>query len=352
MGHLKSYCPKTQASSSKTVWYPTLKVHSDTGFVCTMESEHVDNVYTGSSENAGAPAVDESEAPSEVHSEGESYVLSPCDQTLGAAAGANGLSCQHGTHVRGIHGGMVVVPGSCKQVLSDGCVADIGVDSNVVDSVVVAEGDTEEVTLLSHDFMCAAEVTSEAISNVIPTVKGRLKEHISFWKEELVAPQSALSISESGYALPLKSEPPVRSQKNQPSAYFRSEFVQTSIEELLVRGCIKQIDLKPHICSPLSVVENSSGKLRLVVNLRYLNKYLWNQKFKYEDLRTALLLLERNDYLFSFDLKSDYYHVDVAEAHQRFLGIEWGGAYYMFTVLPFGLSTACYVFTKLLRPLV
>ena len=33
----------------------------------------------------------------------------------------------------------------------------------------------------------------------------------------------------------------------------------------------------------------------------------------------------------------------------KFLGIEWGGAYYVFTVLPFGLSTACYVFTKLLR---
>ena len=101
IGHLKSYCPKTQASSSKTVWYPPLKVHSDTGFVCSMELEHVDNVCTGSSENAGMPAVDESEAPSEVHSEGESYVLSPCDQTLGAASGANGLSCQHGTHAWG-----------------------------------------------------------------------------------------------------------------------------------------------------------------------------------------------------------------------------------------------------------
>ena len=86
MGHLKNYCPKTQASSSKTVWYPPPKVHSDTGFVCSTESEHVDNVCTCSSEKAGMPAVDESEAPSEVHSEGESYVLSPCDQAFGAAA--------------------------------------------------------------------------------------------------------------------------------------------------------------------------------------------------------------------------------------------------------------------------
>ena len=354
-GHLKSYCPKNQASSSKAVWYPPFKVHSDTGLECGIELvHHSDNVC--SSELVALPMVHQLEVsePAEVSSERELHVLSNLsigDQVLDAA---DGSSRQHGgigghVHVQEIHGGMVVVPGSCKEVLLDGRAADI---SNVVDSVVVAEGDLEEVLSPACEVTCAAEVTSEAISSDMTTVKGRLKEHVSFWKEELVAPQSVLSIIESGYALPLKSEPPRWSQKNQPSAYLRSEFVQTSIDELLVGGCIKLRELKPHICSPLSVVENSTGKLRLVINLRYLNKYLWKQKFKYEDLRTAMLLLERNDYLFSFDLKSGYHHVDIAEAHQKFLGIEWGGAYYVFTVLPFGLSTACYVFTKLMRPLV
>ena len=36
----------------------------------------------------------------------------------------------------------------------------------------------------------------------------------------------------------------------------------------------------------------------------------------------------------------------------RHLGFEWKGDYFVFTVLPFGLATACYVFTKVLRPLV
>ena len=44
--------------------------------------------------------------------------------------------------------------------------------------------------------------------------------------------------------------------------------------------------------------------------------------------------------------------VDIAVVHQKYLGFAWGGCYYVFTVLPFGLSTACYMFTKLLRPLV
>ena len=65
-----------------------------------------------------------------------------------------------------------------------------------------------------------------------------------------------------------------------------------------------------------------------------------------------MLLFEKGDFLFSFDLKSGYHHVDIAKIHQKYLGFSWQGAYYVFTVLPFGLSTACYMFTKLLRPLV
>lgn len=34
------------------------------------------------------------------------------------------------------------------------------------------------------------------------------------------------------------------------------------------------------------------------------------------------------------------------------MGFQWEGEYFLFTVLPFGLSTACYVFTMVLRPLV
>ena len=39
----------------------------------------------------------------------------------------------------------------------------------------------------------------------------------------------------------------------------------------------------------------------------------------------------------------------------KYLGFIWSKgeakAFYVFTVLPFGLTTACYVFTKLLQPL-
>ena len=65
-----------------------------------------------------------------------------------------------------------------------------------------------------------------------------------------------------------------------------------------------------------------------------------------------MLLLEKGDFLFSFDLKSGYHHVDIAEVHHKYLGFSWCQKWFVFTVLPFGLCTACYLFTKLLRPLV
>ena len=44
--------------------------------------------------------------------------------------------------------------------------------------------------------------------------------------------------------------------------------------------------------------------------------------------------------------------MDIAQEHRKYLGFVWQGEYYVFTVLPFGLASACYIFTKILWPLV
>ena len=76
------------------------------------------------------------------------------------------------------------------------------------------------------------------------------------------------------------------------------------------------------------------------------------QTFKYEDLRVVMTLFEPGEWMFSFDLKSGYHHIDVAQKHRKYLGFSWEGIVYRFAVLPFGLSSAPYVFTILMCPLV
>ena len=187
-------------------------------------------------------------------------------------------------------------------------------------------------------------------------VQGRLCKCITFWEQELKATAPVLDWIRVGYKLPLLTEPGAYHRANAKSALINSEFVTKAITELEENRCIRKVKERPQVCSPLSVVANSKGKKRLVLDLRYLNQFLLKEKFKYEDLRTAMLMFERGDLLVTFDLKSGYHHVDIHEKHWTYLGFEWQidskSQYYVFTVLPFGLATACYVFTKLLRPLV
>ena len=57
--------------------------------------------------------------------------------------------------------------------------------------------------------------------------------------------------------------------------------------------------------------------------------------------------------MFTFDLKSRYHHIDIFVEHWQYLGFSWienGVTYfYVFVVLPFGLSTAGQIFTKVCR---
>ena len=69
-----------------------------------------------------------------------------------------------------------------------------------------------------------------------------------------------------------------------------------------------------------------------------------------------LLIDPIQSWLFSFDIKSGYHHIDIFENDQEFLRFSWPYQgkvrYFKFTVLPFGLATGPYIFTKVMRPLV
>ena len=61
--------------------------------------------------------------------------------------------------------------------------------------------------------------------------------------------------------------------------------------------------------------------------------------------------------MFSFDFKSGYHHIEIFEEHWQYLGFAWPDddgitRFYVFVVLPFGLATAGYIFTKVCRVLV
>ena len=187
-------------------------------------------------------------------------------------------------------------------------------------------------------------------------MKGNLRHNIKFWKS-IGAPYYILSLIENGYKLPFVSLPEPVKLRNNKSARLHADFVDQAIHELVFSGRICVVAQKPLVVNPLSVAKQPCGKKRLILDLRHVNKCLVKQRVKYEDWKFALAYFTKGSYMFSFDLKSGYHHVEISQDYQTYLGFSWEASdsgdeiFYVFTVLPFGLSTALYVFTKLLKPL-
>lgn len=138
---------------------------------------------------------------------------------------------------------------------------------------------------------------------------------------------------------------------NHVSALDEEDFVSSEIKKLVETSCVVESKVCPTVCSPLSVVSNSKGKKRLVLDLRGVNQFLAERKFKYKGLNLIPDLCDQGDFFFTFDLKSAYHHVDIHPDCWTYLGFSWvmpdsNRKFFMFRVLPFGLSTACYVFQR------
>ena len=186
------------------------------------------------------------------------------------------------------------------------------------------------------------------------SAKGHLKSHYELWESVLGTSQFVTSMIREGYRLPFSEYPTPCFLKNNRSAFKHPEFVVTAIEELLCNNCIVEHEFPPYCVNPLTVAEGKN--IRLVIDLRHVTAFASKVKFKYEDLRSLSEVLEENHCFFTRDLKSGYHHVDIFADHQKYLGFSWiingKPRYFCFPVLSFGLTSACYCFTKLMKPLV
>lgn len=219
-----------------------------------------------------------------------------------------------------------------------------------------------DVDALSNNDCCNYEFTQDSPveyeENCKPVrVKGRLRSHINFW-QHIGASKFILDTISRGYIIPFVTTPKRARFCNNKTAFEHSDFVTSAISELVQAGLVKQCMSPPTVVNPLSVSVQSSGKKRLILDLRYPNESVRKSKITFEDSKSMLNVLTDcpQNWLYSFDIKSGYHHVDIFPDDWQFLGFSWvfNGVckYYVFTVLPFGLSTGPYIFTKIMRPLV
>ena len=140
---------------------------------------------------------------------------------------------------------------------------------------------------------------------------------------------------------------------------MHGNFVNEAINELLADNRVSEVQdaAQLHNINPLYVAVQPSGKKRLILDLQNINSCLKKYGFKYEVNEKALEYFVLRGFFTKFDLQSGFHHIKIFLPHRHYLGFarNFGVGvvrYFTFNVLPFGLSIAPYIFTKLLRPLV
>lgn len=160
----------------------------------------------------------------------------------------------------------------------------------------------------------------------------------------------------SGYRIPFVRTPhqwrarPTVVQEGRPT-----ELMREAIRSLISKGAVLRVNPCPQqFISTLFLVEKGSGtgEFRPVINLKALNRFLPKEKFKMEGLHTARSLLRQGDYMMKLDLKDAYYAVPIHQESRKYLRFQFEGTTFEFRCLPFGLSLAPRVFTRILRPIV
>ena len=157
-----------------------------------------------------------------------------------------------------------------------------------------------------------------------------------------------------GYQLEFLEEPfqwhkPHPPQFNQEHA----QIIETEVSQLVENGVVVKVRHHPEegFHPTVFLVLKKEGGQRPVINLKELNKFIRTQHFKMEGIHTLRDLLQPGDWLMKVDLKDAYFTIPIHSDHRKYLRFLAQRKVYQFTFLPFGLSSAPWVFTKTLKPI-
>ena len=141
-----------------------------------------------------------------------------------------------------------------------------------------------------------------------------------------------------------------------PSALIDQSVIDEKLAQDLAIGRIVQITNPslPFISSPLGPVPKHDGGFRKIHHLSYprghsVNDYIANEAspLSYTSLQrifSRVLATGRHAVLIKRDVRDAFRNIPVAPHMQWLLGFLWRGHYYQETCLPFGLSTAPFIF--------
>jgi hypothetical protein len=157
-----------------------------------------------------------------------------------------------------------------------------------------------------------------------------------------------------GISLHFNQEAPSFTIPNRPLSEEEAVWIRKEVDRLLLNRCISNTTTPPRCISPIFLVPKAGEeKFRLIFDLSTLNQYLFESpSVRYGGISKFQKIFHSGDVAVKLDLKAGYHHFQMAPSARPFLGFQFEGKFYVWNVLPFGLSLAPKIFTLLLSPVV
>jgi hypothetical protein len=141
--------------------------------------------------------------------------------------------------------------------------------------------------------------------------------------------------------------------ENSTSCEQHAGFVQGELANFCSLGALVPWDQQKHgdpVVHPMSVaVHPTTGKLRLCIDANYVNVFEEYSPVKLELLPDVFPLLTQEDWCYVTDCTKGYFHLALHPSFQRFVSVAFAGQTYVFTVLPFGLSSAVKAYSSVMQ---
>ena len=194
----------------------------------------------------------------------------------------------------------------------------------------------------------------EALSPAVP-IADRLRSCLPAWQFVLEhGDKFVLSVVEHGYRFMFRTRPPSARPLSAPFHGTPEQMADLTRQLLDWQSSgvieIDNADPSRRVSSLLfPVPKKDTVEFRWCHDDRYLNDWLKPQSVKYETIESVRYMIRRRDYLTSIDLKSAYSHIVIHPEHRHLLGFTAHGRWWRFRCLPFGVSSAPYVFTRVMR---
>ena len=164
----------------------------------------------------------------------------------------------------------------------------------------------------------------------------------------------ATNIMTKGYKPSFKSMPELTLEP--PSSVTISKQTITDLKEFipiwLKREIIREIFVPtPLHFSRLFMRLKKNGKKRPIIDLSILNLHLDFPTFKMETVAVIAKAISTDLWACSIDIQDAYFHVPMNWEFHKFLAFKIENRIFVFQFLPFGLSPAPWVFTRIIKPI-